>query len=115
MTSAPGGTFGATTQEASAGVAVVDASGPADPHFPALKARSVAGEVVSPATGLVRTWGVLAGDEGSCEGGSTTGRVGAVSPGPEGARSPRLCDVESAELAKENSRGSLKTGGGDLT
>ena len=115
MTSAPGGSFDAATQEASAGVDLVDAFGPADPQFAALKARSVAGEVVSPATGLVRTWGVLAGDERSCEGGSATGCVGAVSPGPAGERSPRIGRVESAELAKENSRGSLKTGGGDLT
>lgn len=113
MTSAPGGTFGATTQEVSAGVAAVDDFGPVDPHFAALNARSVAGEVISPGVGLVRTCDVF-GEDRSCEGGSISGCAGVVSLGSEGVGSARLCDVESAELAKEYSRGILKTGGDDF-
>ena len=79
MTSAPGGTFEAEAQGASAGVDVVDAFGPVDPHAAALNARSVAGDVLSPGTALVRTRGVF-GEERSCEGGLTAGCVGAVGP-----------------------------------
>ena len=79
MTSAPGGSFEAMVQGASAKFAVVGNAGPVEPHFAALNARSVAGEVASPGTGLVRSCGVF-GEERGCEGGSTIGYVGAVSP-----------------------------------
>ena len=113
MTSALGGTFEAVVQEASAEASVVDTL-EVKPHAAALNARSVAGEGASPGTGLVRTCGAF-GEERGCEGGLTTGCVGAGSPCSDGFGSPRLCDMESAELAKENSRGSLKTGGDDFT
>jgi hypothetical protein len=100
-------------QEASAGASVVDAL-EVKPHAAALNARSVAGEGASPSKGLVRTCGVF-GEESGCEGGLITGCVYAVSPCSDGLESPRLCDVEIAELAKENSRGSLKTGSDDFT
>lgn len=114
MTNTPGGTFGATMQEASSAVVTeFDAFGPFDPHTAALKARNVAGEVASPGTGLFRTCGVF-GEERSCECGSITGCENAVSPGSEGIKSPRLCEFEPTELSKENSRGSLKMGGDDF-
>ena len=112
MTSAPGGTFEAMVQEAPPGASVDTLE--VNPHAAALNARSVAGEGASPSTGLVRTCGVL-GEESGCEGGLITGCVCAVSPCSDGLRSPRVCDVEFAELAKENSGGSLKTGGDDFT
>ena len=114
MTCAPSGTFGATVQGALAGGSVVNALAPAGPHAAAFSARSVAGEAASPGTGLVRSCGVF-GEESGCEGVLSTGCVVAVSLFSEGLGSPRLRDIESVELAKENSRGSLKTGGGDFT
>lgn len=91
---------------------MVDAFGPVKPHFEALNARSVAGDVVSPGTGLLGTCGVVGKGE-SCEGGLIAGCVDSVSLGAEIGGSSWFC-VESAELAKENSRGSLKTGGDDF-
>ena len=114
MTSASGGSFEAMVQGASAESAIVGNFEPVEPHFAALNARSVAGEVASPGTGLARTCGVF-GEERSCEGGSTLGCVGAVGPCSEGLGSPRLCVPKSIELAKENSRGYLKTGVDDFT
>ena len=114
MASAPGGTLEATVQEASARASVVDVLELVNPHAAALNARSVAGDSASPGMGSLRTCGVF-GEDSGCESGLATLSVGAVSPCSEGLGSPILCDILSAELAKENSRGSLKTGGDDFT
>ena len=101
-------------QEASARASVADVLEPVSPHAAALNARSVAGDSASPGMGSLRTCGVF-GEDSGCESGLATLSVGAVSPCSEGLGSPILCDILSAELAKENSRGSLKTGGDDFT
>jgi hypothetical protein len=113
MTTALGGIFVATAREASFEVAGIEASGPLGPHHAALNARSVAGDVVSPGIGLVQACGVL-GEKSDCEGDPAATGVRAVNLCSEASGSPWLC-VEFAELVKENSRGSLKTAGGNLT
>ena len=65
MTTALGGIFEATAWRAPPGVAGVDTFGPVDPHAAALRARSVAGDVVPPGISLVKACGVLGGQRDS--------------------------------------------------